>query len=195
MPKRAAPPTEAKEGSAQEEPALKVLTLYQDPLTRHWAEELWGRVGELVGPGGVKHESRKISELTDPVVFAHSVRAATEADVLVISVRDAGELPMTLHVWVEAWMPNRGRHDGALVALIGVPSQPHAQSGRAHAYLESVAQRAGMDFLPRERKLPRKSPPLVRLAGISPVTGLPMPWSVTRPNWGTRLSLGWGVVE
>jgi hypothetical protein len=173
-----------------DEPALKVITIYQDPLTRQWAEELWGRVGELVGQEGICHQSRRISELTKPEVFADSVRAATEADVLVISIRDAGELPMSLYVWIDAWVPHRDRHEGALVALIGVPPQPDARSGRAHAFLETVARRAGLDFLPRERKLPGKPAVLSKVAALRPPGVFTMPWakSLVRNGHGLRLS-------
>jgi hypothetical protein len=92
--------------------------------------------------------------LTNPRVFADAVQAAAEADVLVISVRDAGDWPASLYVWIDSWLPKRAGRGGALVALIGVPGRPDSQSGRAHQYLATVAREAGLDFLPRERKLP-----------------------------------------
>jgi hypothetical protein len=97
-----------------------------------------------------------MSDLTDPRVFMGSVRAAAAADVLVVSVRDTGELPTSLSVWIDAWIPGRAGTTGALVALIGVPPQPDAQSGRAYQYLEVAARKAGLDFLPHERKLPEQ---------------------------------------
>jgi hypothetical protein len=142
------------EESAQ---ALNVVLVYQDPLTRHWAADLWGRVGQLIHSGAIRRESFRLGELTRAFVFADAVHAAAEADVLVISVRDAGELPLLLHVWIDSWMPRRGGRAGALVALIGVPAKPDALSGRAHSYLESIAREAGLDFLPRERRLPEES--------------------------------------
>ena len=114
---------------SETEPALKVATIYQDPLTRHWATELWERVGQLIGTEDVRRQSWKISELTDPRVFLDAVQAAAEADVLVVSVRDTGELPISLYVWVDAWVPSRSGPAGALVALIGMP--PHARSFRS----------------------------------------------------------------
>jgi hypothetical protein len=138
----------------ESEPVLNVATVYQDPLTRYWAAELWDRVGRLIGHEGVWRKSWRIGELTDPRLFTDAVQAATEADVLVISVRDAGEWPASLHVWIDSWLPRRAGREGALVALIGVPGQPDGQSGRAHQYLATVAREAGLDFLPRERKLP-----------------------------------------
>ena len=138
------------------EAGLSVATVYQDPLTRQWAAELWDRVGQLIDSEGVRCQSWKISELTDHGIFLDAVQAAAEADVLVVSVRDAGELPISLYVWIDAWLPSRARRAGALVALIGVPPQPDTQSGQAHQYLESVARKAGLDFLPHERKLPEQ---------------------------------------
>ena len=140
--------------STEPEPSLKVVTVYQDPLTRHWATKLWERVGQLISDEVVCHQSWKMSDLTDPRVFMDAVRAAAEADVLVISVRDAGELPINFYVWVDAWVPSRAGPAGALVALIGVPPQPDSQSGRAYQYLETVARKAHLDFLPHEQKLP-----------------------------------------
>ena len=142
------------EESAQ---ALNVVLVYQDPLTRHWAADLWGRVGKLIHSGAIRRESFRLGELTRAFVFADAVHVAAEADVLVISIRDAGELPLLLHVWIDAWLPRRGGRAGALVALIGVPAKPDALSGRAYAYLESIAREAGLDFLPRERRLPEES--------------------------------------
>jgi hypothetical protein len=133
---------------------LNVATVYQDPLTRSWAAELWDRVGELISQKSVGRQSWRIDELKDPRVFAEAGQAAAEADVLVISVRDAGEWPASLQVWIDSWLPRRVAREGALVALIGVPGRPDSQSGRAHQYLARVAGEAGLDFLPRERKLP-----------------------------------------
>jgi hypothetical protein len=175
--------------SKETEPALSVATVNQDPLTRHWTTELWDRVGQLVGHGGIRHQSWKISDLTDARVFTHAIQVAAKADMLVVSVRDAGELPAHLHVWIDAWMPLRAGREGALVALIGIPPQPDTQSGRAHAYLETVARQTGLDFLPRERKLPAEPSALPALSRFTPVANLTMPGAVGAPghNAGVRL--------
>jgi hypothetical protein len=80
-------------------------------------------------------------------------------------------------------MPNRvGPDGGALVALIGVPPQPDTQSGRAYAYLESVAKRAGLDYLPNERKLPARPIARSALPGITATPNLSVPWSQEVPS-------------
>ena len=171
------------------EPALNVATVYQDPLTRQWTTELWDQVGQLVGGGSICHQSWKISDLTDARVFADAVQAVAQADVLVVSVRDAGELPVNLYVWIDAWMPRRAGREGALVALIGVPPQPDTRAGHAHTYLETVARWTGLDFLPRERKLPEEPSALSALAGTTPAASLTMAWAGGAPGHvaGVRL--------
>ena len=126
-------------------------------LTRHWATELWDRVGQLIGSGDICHQSWKISDLTGgPRLSRTQCRRQREADVLVCRSATPENCHCYLHVWIDAWLPRRAGRAGALVALIGVPPQPDAQSGRAYHYLEAVARRAGLDFLPRERKLPEE---------------------------------------
>ena len=138
------------------EPALGIVVVYQDAVTRHWASGLLDRLGQLIDAGCIRPKYWKLGNLTGANIFAEAVHAAAKADVLVIAVRDAGELPPLLHVWIDAWMPLREGRTGTLVALIGVPARPNALSGRAHWYLESVARQAGLDFIPRERKLPER---------------------------------------
>ena len=141
----------ASEGTKQ---ALNVVMVYQDSLTRQWVTDLWDRVGEVIDSGGIQGRGWRVSELTEPAAFEKAVRAAAEADVLVISIREGGELPQSLCGWIDAWLPKRAGRPGALAALIGVPPQPDAQIGHAHAYLAGVARRGGLDFLPRENRLP-----------------------------------------
>ena len=142
--------------TAPDEPdrLLSVAVVYQDSLTRQWATDLWDRVGQLIGCGGVHCQAWRINELTEAVAFGQAVQAAAEADVLVISILDNGELPLLLYVWIDAWLPRRVGRPGGMVALIGLPAQPDARIGHAHPYLQAVARRGGLEFLPRENRLP-----------------------------------------
>jgi hypothetical protein len=144
---------DATEDGSGARTALNVSVIYQDASTRRWARELWSRVGQLTGNGGICRKSWRISQLGQPAVFCEAVRAAAKADVLLIAMRDTEEVPGILHLWAEAWLPRRARRPGALVALIGVPPQPNAQTSYAHRFLELVARKGGLDYLPRERKL------------------------------------------
>jgi hypothetical protein len=177
VPKRIVMSAQTTGFSKESESALRVATVYQDSLTRYWASELWDRVGQLVDHGGIYHQAWNIGGLADSRGFVDAVQAAAVADVLVVSVREAGELPIDLYVWIDAWMSRRAGRVGALVALIGVCPQPDLQPGRGYAYLEAVARRVGLDFLPRERQLPEQSPALSSPGGIALVATLTMPGS------------------
>jgi hypothetical protein len=177
--------------SSETEPALRVVTVYQDPVTRHWAAELWERVGQLLSGEAVCHRSWKIGDLTSPRVFNDAVQAAAEADVLVVAVRDGGEWPMDLPVWVEAWLPRRAGPAGALVALIGVPPEPEVQPGRAYQYLDTIARKAGLDFLPRERKLPNAASASSSLLKVGHVSNAPVALPGRPSNLGGASQARW----
>jgi hypothetical protein len=179
---RMAPSAQKASASKKVEAALRVTIVYQDPLTRHWAAELWDRVEQLVGQEGVCRQSWKISELANTRVFAAAVQATAVADVLVVSVRDTGDLSGELDQWIEAWLPRRAGRAGALVALIGVAPQPDVRSGRSHAYLQITARRAGLDFLPSERKLPQHRSAVLTRSRIAPITSRHALWPGGAPG-------------
>ncbi len=157
---RATPPVhDCRKKSADEEAALHLTVVYEDAVTRHWAWELWGRVGQLAGQGGIYRESWRFAELAEPEIFADAVKAAAKADVLVIALRETELVPPILRMWVDGWLRRRAGRPGALVALIGVPAQPGAETGGVHRLLEIAARQAELDYLPRERKLPEEPPP------------------------------------
>ena len=153
------------------EAALSIIVAYEDSLTRRWAWDLWRRVGRLTGSGGICRKAWRIANFSRPGIFAEAALAAAKADMLIIAVRDAEKVPRFLDLWIDAWLPQRAKRPGALVALIGVPARPDAQSGYAHQLLEAVARQAGLDYLPRERKLPEESTAL-RWQAVVPASAL-----------------------
>jgi hypothetical protein len=177
------------------EPALNVVVIYQDPLTRQWATDLWDRVGQVIDSGGICSKSWNLSDLAGACVFAEAVHAAAVADLLVISVRDAGDLPLSLHVWIDGWLPRRAGRAGALVALLGVSARPDAQSGRTHKYLEAIAHQAGLDFMPRERRLPEESRVRSPLPPMAAATDLTAAWRGARLNRDAGAHLRWRLAE
>ena len=90
----------------------------------------------------------------EPEILLAAVRAALQADVIVVSVHAADELPLDLYVWIDVWLPRRSARMGALVALIGVPGKPASQAVRTQEYLQAVARRAELDFMTHERLVP-----------------------------------------
>lgn len=172
------------------ENALNVVIVYEDSLTRELATDLWGRVTDLIGEDSIRLQFWRIADLIETALFPRAVEHAVEADVIIVSVRAAAELPLNLYVWVDAWLPRRRLSSGALAALIGIPDNLENPSDRICEYLESVAKRAAMDFLPRERRLPTPPPVLAdslddRASRITPLLGeiLDRPHNPYR-DWG-----------
>jgi hypothetical protein len=134
--------------------SLTIAGVYQDSVTRDWALQTCRRATQLVGEESVQNVWYDAYSLRDPGVFLDAVGAALAADVIMVSVYAADELPLDLYVWVQAWLPRRHARAGALTALIGVAEPPDSRFVRTVEYLQAVASRAQLDFIPQERKRP-----------------------------------------
>jgi hypothetical protein len=133
---------------------LNIAGVYQDAVTQDWAMQTCRRVTERAGEKRVQNTWYNANSLSDPANLRDAVRAALVADVIVVSIYAANELPIDLCVWVVAWLPRRLSRAGALAALIGVPEAFDSGSLRALAYLQAVARKARLDFFPQECKRP-----------------------------------------
>ena len=112
---------------------------------------------QLAGGERVQNTWYNANSLSDPGILLDAVRAAVAADVIVISVYAADELPLDLYVWIEAWLPRRLSRRGALAALVGVAEPLDSPSVRTLEYLQAVARKAQLDFIPQQRKRPAAS--------------------------------------
>ena len=139
---------------SETEYALNVVLVYQDAPTRKWATQVCDQVTRLAGKDAVHCTQWEISRLGDPEVLKDAVLMTMVADVILVSIYDAKELPIDLCVWIDAWLPRRFLQTGALIALISVPGQVNAQLEHARGYLRAVARKGRLDFLLRERRLP-----------------------------------------
>ncbi len=133
--------------------AFNIALAYQDALTRAWATELCVPLTQKFGSENFQPTWHDINALREPDNLLHAVRAALDADVIVVSVHAAEELPVELYAWIDAWLPRRIARVGALAALIGVTEQPDSHATRTHQYLQAVARRGQMDFIPYEHRL------------------------------------------
>jgi hypothetical protein len=103
---------------------------------------------QLVGEDLVRNTSYDVHSLSDLAMLLAAVRAALVADVIVVSVYAADDLPLDLYVWINAWLPRRNAREGAFTALIGADKPQDPQSVRTHDYLQAVARKARLDFIP-----------------------------------------------
>ena len=103
---------------------------------------------QLVGEEHVRDTWYDVHSLDDVRILLDAVRAALVADLIVVSVHAADELPLGLYVWIDAWLPRRASREGALTALIGADEPQYPQSSRTRDYLQAVARKAQLDFIP-----------------------------------------------
>jgi hypothetical protein len=143
-------------GAPDESCALNVAGVYQDSVTREWAMQFCRRAMRVAGEESVECAWYSTKSLRDTGFLGDAVSAALVADVIVVSVYAADELPLALYVWVEAWLPRRLSRAGALAALIGV-EPPESQSIRTIKYLQAVARRARLEFVEQEHQRPAAS--------------------------------------
>ena len=127
---------------------LNIVGVYQDPLTQSWAVPMCRLAKQLVGEDLVRNTSYDVHSLSDLAMLLAAVRAALVADVIVVSVYAADDLPLDLYVWINAWLPRRNAREGAFTALIGADKPQDPQSVRTHDYLQAVARKARLDFIP-----------------------------------------------
>jgi hypothetical protein len=138
--------------------ALNLAGVYQDCVTRDWAMQTYRRATRLAGKERVQDTWFDVNSLSDHGILLHAVRAALVADVIVVSVYAAEELPLDLYLWFEAWLPRRSSRVGALTALIGVAEPPDSRFARTLEYLQAVARKARLDFVPQARQRAVASP-------------------------------------
>jgi hypothetical protein len=133
---------------------LNITGVYQDSVTRDWAMQTCRQAAQLAAVECVQNKLYNAHSLRDPKILLEAVRATLRADVIVVSVYAAEELPLDLYVWFDAWLPRRRSRVGVLAALIGVAEPRGSQSIRTHEYLQAVARRGELDFMPQECKPP-----------------------------------------
>ena len=153
-------PTEAFEVAVapdELEYTLNIAGIYQDSVTRDWAMQSCHRATQLAGGERVQNTWYNTNSLSDPGILLNAVRAAVAADVIMISVYAADELPLDLYVWIEAWLPRRLSRRGALAALVGVAQPLDSPSVRTLEWLQALARKAQLDFIPQQRERPAAS--------------------------------------
>jgi hypothetical protein len=129
---------------------MNVALVYEDGATRQWAMNMCGRLTQLAGSNAVQTRSWRLDELTEPQAFTEAVDTANVADVILVSVYAASQLPGGLHSWIDAWLPRRRPGAGTLVALISTLDHPQFRSSLLHDYLRTVARNGHLDFQAHE---------------------------------------------
>src|ERR1051325_1054096 len=124
-----------------------VVILFEDAKTREKAVKFCGQLVE-------RFWSRcefsmtwvSFSALGDPNAARDVYAKARDADVIVFATRAEGRVPTAVSEWVERCLASRTDREGALAGLVDSTILP-GWAAEKHAWLRSVAHRAGMDYL------------------------------------------------
>jgi hypothetical protein len=83
---------------------------------------------------------------TDPAVASEAAEIAAQADLIIVAIQRAQDLPLEVKAWFERWLPERESSEGALVLLQTSEELPSLQNLQS-SYLYLLAQRANLDYL------------------------------------------------
>lgn len=124
-----------------------VVVIFEDAKTREKAvrfcdqlvERFWSRCEFTL-------TWMSFSALAEPNSARDANAKTHDADVIVFASRPEGPVPPVVTEWVERCLANRNDREGVLAGLIDCPI-PTGWVAEKHAWLRSVAHRAGMDYL------------------------------------------------
>lgn len=83
---------------------------------------------------------------SDPAVASEAAEIAAQADLIIVSIQRAQDLPLEVKAWFERWLPDRESTEGALVLLQTLDEPPSSTISKS-SYLYLLAQRANLDYL------------------------------------------------
>jgi hypothetical protein len=127
--------------------SLNVALLYQDALTRDWAEQVREFMAYMLGEEALHCTEWNINELRRPATFWDGVQALTKADIIVVAIQEAERLPAQFYLWVNLWLQQRSRRSGALVGLVGTSGESTAASHETRRYLHALASQGHLDLI------------------------------------------------
>jgi len=139
----------APNGTAHWEPKFPfdIVITYEDKATCARAFAVCDHlIQELQNDHDIQQSWWRFHYLHDPQLLESAIDVALSADMIVMSLNNAKELPWLARRWVEGWLDQKDGHHQALVALVdNAPSSRRADCPILR-YLNSVAHIAGMDF-------------------------------------------------
>jgi streptogramin lyase len=137
----------AAEETAPGKLATKIVIASEDANGAVRAREVSEHLARELSPGAeVSSEVWRFNFLRHEDVRNVAAASITDADIVVVSARDDGELPPHVKIWIEDWLPVPRERPTALLALVDrhpgtPPTLPSVSS-----YLLRIARRTGMNF-------------------------------------------------
>jgi len=93
-----------------------------------------------------------LSELRTPQLRSIAAAETAQADLVVISIHHAENLPEGVKSWIDLWLGQRRNQAGVLLALFDPLHLGSSSSMQAH--LGAVAKKGNMEFLVRSEEAP-----------------------------------------
>lgn len=155
----------ACEPSSEDDPAFKVVIVYQDFQCGLRAMQLYERLTkQFATDARFQLDLWKSDILGLPTIADSSSDAAVAADLVIFSLTGGSEVPSRLKNWIEKWV-DRKSHEAALVALLGQAVLTADEPSSARDYLCNVAKRGRMKFIADSSEEPQDlTTPLISTA-------------------------------
>jgi len=123
-----------------------IVVLYEDNSSRDAAISLCQTL-EKIFHADLDFEITwcRFKYFSDPAVASEAAQIAAQADLIIVSIQRAQDLPLEVKAWFERWLPAR-ESAGALV-LLQTSEEPPSPQNLQSSYLYLLAQRANLDYL------------------------------------------------
>jgi len=170
-------------------PVFQTLVLYEDYAAGRRATDTCNM---LMARLGDEFELRcnlwKFDVLRNSRLNELAAVEAMEADVIIVAAHGSTPLPAEVTAWVDAWLPGRGAHPAALIAVMDSTFQKQDRTSATSDYLRSVAAAANMDFLTQVTAFTAKDYPSPRIplgVEVNPTLPGEVPrWNAAERHWG-----------
>ena len=137
-------------------PTVKVVTFYEDASAGLRARQMLERLSnELKDRFKTKNEIWKFALLEDPALRKHAARAASAADIVLMSLTSGTGLPAHVTACAREWLPEKRGGVSALVALMEANEATHRP---ICGDLRRMAAEGGMAFFCNVDPWPQEYP-------------------------------------
>jgi hypothetical protein len=128
---------------------VSLVVAYEDTATRDRAIGVCdGIFAQLGAETDCEISWWRFSYLRDPDLATQAADEAAQAGLILFSTHAGAGLPTHVREWIELWASRKTTQPSALAALIGMAGDAQQGLTPIHYYLQSVASRAHMDFMP-----------------------------------------------
>ncbi len=173
---------------------VSVVVAYEDTATRDRAISLCeGMFAHLGAETDFDISWWRFGYLREPNLAAQAADAAARAGLIVFSTHAGAGLPPYVREWIEQWVTRKSTQPSALAALIGMAGDAQQGLTPIHYYLQTVAVRARMDFMPHAA-IP------LSVAQYGSAQSAPPPGELLAPPWDESFDTDhpishWGINE